>query len=59
MTRKKHGGKRRLSGRKEIADKKVLVALYINQSVIDVFNGQVFIKNWLYNSIDMELESLK
>lgn len=33
--KKKHGGKRKLAGRKPIEDKKIVVTLYVRQSVID------------------------
>ena len=34
-----HGGKRKTSGRKPVADKKVQVSLYIRQSEIEKFGG--------------------
>ena len=34
-----HGGKRKTSGRKPVADKKVQVSFYIEQSKIENFGG--------------------
>ena len=48
---KTHGGKRQNCGRKPVADKKVQVSFYIEQSKIDKLGGLEVLKEKVYKYI--------
>ena len=55
MAKKIHGGKRKKSGRKPIAEglKKIQVTLYIQQSEIDKFGGIDTLKERIYHFVQI------
>lgn len=50
MAKKKHGGKRKLSGRKPVDDKKKAVTIYVRESVIETLGLEV-VKERCYEAL--------
>jgi hypothetical protein len=54
--RRTHGGPRKGSGRKPVADPKVMVALYVETSIINAMGGIEEVRNACYSFLKSKTE---
>lgn len=58
MAKKTQGGKRKNAGRKPIYDKKIVVTLYVNESVVEKM-GIENLKTLCYEALKKPFQNLK